>query len=233
MNQEFFNFDFSKFYNEALIINLDFSTTSFYKRDFNSAFFHLDCVFNYLMIILEENLEIDSKKLNDFIVDLFANLMEICSAYVSYVAKTQGASQAIFYCKHLKHILEEFKGWDLVMENKLLEKNLYFVKSCVEFLISYSVISLDHKMAIESIEFCENILENISGVKKKEFLTEVDNLNVKLECCSLVKRLADVKNEFLQSSANYFLQSLAFSYYLENIFAKNDKFIFDFFVSKN
>ena len=186
------------------------------------------------MIILEENFEIDSNKLNDFIVDLFANLMEICSAYVSCVAKTQGASQAIFYCKHLKLILEEFKCWDLVMENKFLEKNLYLVKSSVEFLISYSVISLDQKPAIESAEFCETILENISGVKKTEFLTEVDDLNVKLECCSLVKRLADVKNEFLLSSANYFLQSLAFSYYLENIFAKNDKyFSFKFLLKKH
>lgn len=223
MIEDFLKFDFKKYYLEALLTNLDFSTTSYYKRDFNAAFFHLDCCFTFLTIILEENLEINKEKLHDCIIDLFANLMEICSAYAIYVNKTQGASQALFYFKHLALLWEEFKLWKVVIENKLAENNLYFLKSCVEFFISYAIISMDAKPAHESIELCMKVLENLSGIKGETFLGELDDENMKLEDNSFRKNIMEIKNDYLEKSINNFLQSLAFSYVLGNIFAKNEK----------
>ena len=224
INLEFLKFDFKTYFFEGLIINLDFSITSYYKRDFNAAFSFILCSFKFLIIISEEKFEVTSEKFNNLFVDLFANLMEICSGYISSINNTQGINQAKYFGNHLLDLCDKFINLKIVTENKLLNNNFYFLKSAVDYLINYSMICLEPLCCYKSIELCEKVLGGIISIDVTNLLNEIDEENLKLENSSIFKKFAGLQNEYLNVTVSNFLQSICFSNIMAYLLTKTEKY---------
>lgn len=220
---EYLKLDFAKYFHEILLINLDYITYFYYKRDFNSAFGRIIHCFHYFIIIIEEKLQMTTEKFHNLVDDFFANMIETCTGYIKYNHTINGNSQAIFYGKSLQIIIEDFLNWKKKLNNDLLFRNTYFLKSIIDFYIEVSLASLDSSYLLQSIKFCYFLIFMHSNISQEKFEEELENEELKIEKTKVFDNLAKIKIDLANKVICITLQSLAYSYVLNFLFTENQR----------
>lgn len=220
---DYLKLDFLRYFHEILLINLDYITYFYYKRDFNSAFARIVYCFKYFIIINEEKLQMTNEKFDNLVDDFFANLIETCTGYIKYNHTMNGNSQAIFYGKNLHIIIEEFLSWKRKLNNDLLFRNTYFLKSIIDFYVEVSLCSLDSSYLSQSIKFCYFLILVHSNISQDKFEKELENEELKIEKTKIFENLSKIKNDLANKVICITLQSLAYSYVLNFLLTENQK----------
>lgn len=223
---KFLQIDFvNKFY-ETLLMNLDYIMYFFYKRDFNSAFAHIFYCFHYFIIIYEEKNDTDMQKIENLLIDFFANVTETCTGYIKHTLMIVGTNQALFYVNHFSLLIEKFLTWKCHYS-----KNIYLLKSLIDYYMDAALISRNPNFLLKTIKMCHEIIIMHIPLTKERIEEEIDKENIKIEKSNLYKLMFELKNPLEKVSICNVLQSLSFSYTMHYILAKNDKY-FIFFLTE-